>query len=141
MIGLGSYHLGSASGEKEAIKIVRSAVDHGINFMDNCWDYHDGKSEVWMGNSLRDGYRDKVYLMTKIDGRNKETAARQINESLSRLRTDHLDLLQLHEIIRLDDPNRIFAPGGGPSKPWKRRRKQERFVTSVLPAIKALTSI
>jgi aryl-alcohol dehydrogenase-like predicted oxidoreductase len=80
--------------------------------MDNCWDYNGGASEIRMGKALRDGYRDKVFLMTKIDGRTREAAARQIDESLRRLQTDHLDLLQYHEVIRLEDPDRIFANGG-----------------------------
>jgi predicted aldo/keto reductase-like oxidoreductase len=111
LIGLGGYHLGKP-GEEEAIRIVRSAVDRGVTFMDNCWDYNGGASEIRMGKALRDGYRDKVFLMTKIDGRTREAAARQIDESLRRLQTDHLDLLQYHEVIRLEDPDRIFANGG-----------------------------
>ena len=112
MLGLGGYHIGNPS-EAEAIKIVRTAADNGITFMDNCWDYHDGESEARMGKALRDGYRQKVFLMTKIDGRDAQTAAKQIDESLSRLQTDHLDVLQFHEVIRSNDPERIFAPGGG----------------------------
>ena len=112
ILGLGGYHLGNPS-EAEAIKIVRAAADSGITFMDNCWDYHDGDSEVRMGKALRDGYRQKVFLMTKIDGRDAKTAAQQIDQSLQRLQTDHLDLLQFHEVIRMNDPERIFAPGGG----------------------------
>ncbi len=111
-IGLGGYHIGVPKDEEEGIRIIRSAIDGGINFMDNCWDYHDGGSEVRMGKALRDGYRQKAFLMTKIDGRTKEAAARQINESLKRLQTDRIDLLQFHEIIRMEDPDRIFAPGG-----------------------------
>jgi predicted aldo/keto reductase-like oxidoreductase len=111
-IGLGGFHIGNPIFESDSIKIVRTAIDRGITFMDNCWDYHDGKSEVRMGKALLDGYRDKVFLMTKIDGRSKQGAEKQINESLTRLQTDHLDLLQFHEIIRMDDPDRIFAPGG-----------------------------
>jgi predicted aldo/keto reductase-like oxidoreductase len=111
-IGLGGFHMGKPLLESTSVKIVRSAVDRGMTFMDNCWDYHDGKSEERMGKALRDGYRDKVFLMTKIDGRSREGAARQIDESLRRLQTDHLDLLQLHEVIRMSDPERIFAPGG-----------------------------
>ena len=80
--------------------------------MDNCWDYNDGDSEVRMGKALRDGYRKKVFLMTKIDGRTKAPAAKQIDESLQRLQTDHVDLMQFHEIIRSEDPDRIFAAGG-----------------------------
>ncbi len=110
-IGLGGFHIGNPA-EDEATKIIRTAVDSGINFMDNCWDYHDGDSEVRMGKALKDGYRDKVFLMTKIDGRHKAAAAKQIDESLKRLQTDHLDLLQMHEIIRFEDPDVIFAPGG-----------------------------
>jgi predicted aldo/keto reductase-like oxidoreductase len=111
-IGIGGYHLGNPS-EADAIRIIRSALDRGINFLDNCWDYHDGESEVRMGKALRDGYREKAFLMTKIDGRTKKAAAQQLDESLRRLQTDHLDLLQFHENIRMDDSDRIFAPGGG----------------------------
>ncbi|MBV9124518.1 MAG: aldo/keto reductase [Planctomycetes bacterium] len=112
LVGLGGYHIGVQKNEQESIKIIRSAIDHGINFLDNCWDYNDGQSEIRMGQALRDGYRQKVFLMTKIDGRNRESAARQIDESLRRLQTDHVDLMQFHEIIRLEDPDRIFAEGG-----------------------------
>lgn len=111
-IGLGGYHLGNPS-EQDAIRIIRSALDRGINFLDNCWDYHDGESEVRMGKALRDGYRQRAFLMTKIDGRTKKAAAQQLDESLRRLQTDHLDLLQFHENIRMDDSDRIFAAGGG----------------------------
>jgi predicted aldo/keto reductase-like oxidoreductase len=112
LLGLGGYHIGSQQDEQESIRIIRSAIDRGVTFMDNCWDYHDGGSEVRMGKALRDGYRPKVFLMTKIDGRTKAAAAQQIDESLRRLQTDHLDLLQHHEIIRLEDPDRVFAEGG-----------------------------
>ncbi len=111
-IGLGGFHIGNPLLDSEGIKIIRSAIDRGITFMDNSWDYHEGKSEIRMGKALRDGYREKVFLMTKIDGRSHEGAARQIDESLRRLQTDHLDLLQFHEIIRMNDPDRIFAKGG-----------------------------
>ncbi len=111
-IGLGGAHIGQQKEEAESIKIIRAAIDHGITFMDNCWDYHGGRSEVRMGKALRDGYRQKVFLMTKIDGRTRQAAAQQIDESLRRLQTDHFDLLQHHEIIRLEDPDRIFASGG-----------------------------
>jgi len=111
-IGLGGYHIGVPKEEGDGIKLIRTAVDRGINFLDNCWDYHDGKSEVWMGKALRDGYRQKVFLMTKFDGRTKASAARQIDESLARLGTDHVDLMQYHENIRMEDPDRFFAPGG-----------------------------
>jgi predicted aldo/keto reductase-like oxidoreductase len=112
MIGLGGYHLGNPS-EVEATKIIHTAVDNGITFMDNCWDYHEGDSEVRMGKALKDGYRQKVFLMTKIDGRDAKTAEQQINQSLQRLQSDHIDLLQFHEVIRMNDPERIFAQGGG----------------------------
>jgi aryl-alcohol dehydrogenase-like predicted oxidoreductase len=109
-IGLGGYHIGIPS-ESEGIRIIRSAIDRGINFMDNCWDYHDGESEFRMGRALRDGYRAKVFLMTKIDSRSKAGAAKQIDQCLQRLQTDRIDLMQFHEIIRMEDPERIFAPG------------------------------
>ena len=111
LIGIGGFHLGKPD-EQEAIRIVRTAVDNGVNFMDNCWDYNNGLSEMRMGKALRDGYRDKVFLMTKVDGREKNLARKQIEESLRRLQTDHLDLLQLHEVIRVSEPDRAFASGG-----------------------------
>src|SRR5271163_2885182 len=111
-IGLGGYHLGHPPDPAVAVRIVRSAVDRGINFMDNCWDYNLGESEKRMGGALRDGYRQKVFLMTKFDGRTKDATARQIDESLQRLQTDHIDLIQYHENIRLEDPDRFFAAHG-----------------------------
>jgi predicted aldo/keto reductase-like oxidoreductase len=114
MVGIGGYHLGAPSvDEQEAIRIVRTALDNGINFLDNCWDYNGGVSEERMGKALRDGYRQKAFLMTKIDGRTKAAAEQQLNQSLQRLQTDHIDLLQFHEVIRDSDPERIFAAGGG----------------------------
>src|SRR3977135_4323535 len=113
LIGLGGYHLGSQSDPEESIRITRTGIDEGINFLDNCWDYNGGESEIRMGKALRDGYRQKAFLMTKIDGRNKTAAATQLNESLRRLQTDRIDLLQFHEVIRDSDPERIFAEGGG----------------------------
>lgn len=113
MVGVGGAHIGQPSvSENEAIRIIREALDAGINFLDNCWDYNDDKSEDRMGKALRDGYRDKAFLMTKIDGRDRITAARQIDESLRRLQTDHIDLMQVHEVIRPNDPPRVFASGG-----------------------------
>src|SRR6266571_466930 len=111
-IGLGGYHIGKQDDEGESITIIRSAIDRGLTFMDNCWDYNGGASEIRMGKALRDGYRQRVFLMTKIDSRTRDTAARQIDESLKRLQTDRIDLMQFHEIIRLEDPDRIFASGG-----------------------------
>ncbi|BAY17971.1 twin-arginine translocation pathway signal [Anabaenopsis circularis NIES-21] len=112
VIGLGGHHIGRPKDEEEGIRLIRTAIDRGINFMDNSWDYHNGGSEIRMGKALRDGYRQKAFLMTKIDGRTKEAAAKQINDSLKRLQSDRIDLLQHHEIIRMEDPDRIFAPGG-----------------------------
>src|SRR5258708_16041554 len=112
-VGIGGYHLGKPElQEPESIRIIRTAIDNGINFLDNCWDYNEGQSELRMGKALQDGYRQRAFLMTKIDGRDKKTAARQIEESLRRLQTDRIDLLQFHEIIRMDDPDRVFAAGG-----------------------------
>lgn len=111
-IGLGGHHIGRPKDPAEGIRIIRSALDRGINFLDNCWDYHDGESERRMGDALRDGYRQKALLMTKFDGRTKDSTARQIDESLQRLQTDHIDLIQYHENIRLEDPDRFFAPNG-----------------------------
>jgi aryl-alcohol dehydrogenase-like predicted oxidoreductase len=112
IIGLGGHHIGRQKNERESIEIIRAAIDAGINFMDNCWNYHDGGSEIRMGKALRDGYRRKVFLMTKLDGRTRKSAAKQLDESLGRLRTDVIDLVQFHEIIRMEDPDRIFAKGG-----------------------------
>jgi aryl-alcohol dehydrogenase-like predicted oxidoreductase len=112
-IGLGGYHIGSQSDEQESIRIIRTALDEGINFLDNCWDYNGGASEDRMGKALRDGYRKKAFLMTKIDARTRKGAASQIDESLRRLQTDTIDLLQFHEVIRDNDPDLIFAPKGG----------------------------
>jgi len=113
IVGLGGYHIGMQQDEAESIRIIRTALDNGINFLDNCWDYNNGQSEIRMGKALRDGYRQKAFLMTKIDGRTKQAAAQQLEESLRRLQTDRIDLLQFHEVIRDTDPARIFAAGGG----------------------------
>src|SRR5512143_3063669 len=112
-IGLGGYHLALKHvDEPLALKLVRSAIDRGITFMDNCWDYNNGASEIRMGKALRDGYREKVFLMTKIDGRSKKEATRQLDESLKRLKIDMVDLVQHHEILRLEDPHRIVDEEG-----------------------------
>jgi aryl-alcohol dehydrogenase-like predicted oxidoreductase len=112
-IGVGGWHLGLKTVDEQlAIRIVRSAIDRGINFLDNSWDYNEGASELRMGKALRDGYRDQAFLMTKIDGRSKKEAARQLDESLRRLGVDYIDLVQHHEIIRFDDPHRIFHAEG-----------------------------
>ncbi len=111
-IGLGGYHIGKQADPAESIRLVRAAIDRGITFMDNCWDYNDGLSEVRMGQALKDGYRKKVFLMTKIDGRTSSEYNRQLEQSMGRLQTDRIDLVQFHECIRMEDPDRIFAAGG-----------------------------
>ncbi len=113
LIGLGGWHLGFKNiDEQLTTRIIRTAIDSGINFMDNCWDYNEGASELRMGNALRDGYRERAFLMTKIDGRTKQDAAKQLDESLKRMQTDHIDLVQHHEILRYEDPHRIFDEQG-----------------------------
>jgi uncharacterized protein len=113
IIGMGGFHIAQHGlTEDESIRLVRAAIDRGITFMDNSWDYNEGQSELRMGKALKDGYRQKVFLMTKIDGRTKDLARKQIETSLQRLQTGHIDLIQHHEVIRFDDPDRIFAEGG-----------------------------
>jgi aryl-alcohol dehydrogenase-like predicted oxidoreductase len=112
LLGLGGFHIGLPPEEKTATQIVRAAIDHGVTFMDNCWDYNDGKSQVWMGHALRDGYRKRAFLMTKIDGRTRQSAADQIDQCLRAFDTDVIDLVQIHEVIRMSDPERVFGPGG-----------------------------
>ena len=113
IVGIGGFHLGRPYvTEANSIRIVRTGIDGGINFLDNSWDYNGGISEIRMGKALRDGYREKVFLMTKLDGRNARTAAQQLDDSLRRLQTDRIDLIQFHEIIRTSDPQLIFASGG-----------------------------
>ena len=112
ILGLGGYHLALPKDERESIRIVRRALDHGMNFLDNCWDYNDGESERRMGKALRDGYRAKAFLMTKLDGRTASSAREQLEQSLQRLQTDVIDLVQIHEVIRDDDPARCFEAGG-----------------------------
>jgi uncharacterized protein len=130
LIGMGGYHLGKISSEKEAIRLIHAAVDNGINFMDNCWDYNQGTSELRAGKAYKEGgYRDKVFQMTKIDGRTKKAAARQIDESLARLQTDHLDLLQHHEVIRMEDPVSIFKEDGAMAAVLEAKQKGKlRFI-------------
>jgi predicted aldo/keto reductase-like oxidoreductase len=112
ILGIGGYHIGlSTVSEEESLRIVRKALDEGINFLDNCWDYNDGASEERMGKALADGYRQKAFLMTKIDGRTGASARQQLEQSLVRLKTDHIDLVQIHEVIRIGDPEQAFQPG------------------------------
>lgn len=112
-VGLGGFHMAKSVGEAESIRIIRAAIDGGITFMDNSWDYHNGESERRMGLALKDGYRERVFLMTKLDGHTRAAAAAQLQQSLERLQTDVIDLVQMHEIIRMTDPAAICGPGGG----------------------------
>jgi uncharacterized protein len=113
-LGLGGYHLGQVGTQRDIDQIVHAAIDAGVTFMDNAWEYHDGRSEEVMGKALRDGWRDRTFLMTKVctHGRDAKVAMRQLEQSLRRLRTDHLDLWQIHEVVYENDPERHFAPGG-----------------------------
>ena len=113
LIGLGGWHLGFKYMDEElSVRIIRTAIDSGINFMDNCWDYNEGASEERMGKALLDGYRDRVFLMTKIDARTKKGAEEQLDASLKRMKTDRIDLVQHHEILRYEDPHRVFDEQG-----------------------------
>ena len=114
MVALGGAHIGAAAlSDVEAVHLMHRAIDSGITFFDNCWDYNDGRSEERMGRALgTGGFRKRVFLMTKFDGRDRKTAADQLDESLRRLQTDHVDLWQIHENIRPDDADHVFAPGG-----------------------------
>jgi aryl-alcohol dehydrogenase-like predicted oxidoreductase len=112
-VGVGGWHLSLKHVDEElSLRIVRTAIDRGINFMDNSWDYNEGESERRMGKALKDGYRERAFLMTKIDGRTRKEAAKQLDESLRRLKVDYVDLVQHHEVIRYEDPHRIFDDEG-----------------------------
>jgi uncharacterized protein len=122
-IGMGGSHLGGPEiSQADAVRLIREGIDQGVTFLDNSWDYNQGASERRMGLALKDGYRDRAFLMTKIDGRTAEAAAAQIDESLKRLKTDHVDLLQHHEVIRYEDADRIVAPGGAAEAVEKARK-------------------
>src|SRR5258707_15192726 len=110
MVGLGGYHIGSQKDEQESIRIIRTALDNGINFLDNCWDYNGGESEVRMGKALRDGYRQRAFVMTKIDGRTKKAAAQQLEESLRRLQNQSIDPPRIFAINCIEEPHRVFPP-------------------------------
>jgi aryl-alcohol dehydrogenase-like predicted oxidoreductase len=112
VLGLGGFHIGIPKEESESIRLIHAAIDHGVTFMDNCWDYNEGRSEERMGKALAGDKRGKVFLMSKIDGRTKDIAAQQIEQSLKRLRTDVIDLMQIHEVIRFNDPARVFGARG-----------------------------
>jgi uncharacterized protein len=112
ILGIGGHHIGRTYvSEAEGIQIIQRALDEGINFLDNCWDYNNGVSEERMGKALQGGYREKAFLMTKIDGRTGSAARQQLEQSLVRLKTDHIDLLQIHEVIRMGDPEQAFQTG------------------------------
>lgn len=112
-LGLGGFHIGSPKlSSAEAVRIIHAALDGGLTFMDNSWDYREGESERRLGKALKGEYRSRAFVMTKIDGRTKKEAARQLDQSLERLGLDEIDLLQHHEVIRFDDADRIFAAGG-----------------------------
>ncbi len=113
LLGLGGFHVGAVRDDKEAIRLVQEAVDSGVTFMDNAWEYLGGRSEEIMGKALEGGRRDKVFLMTKHHGRDKKTAMEHLEDSLRRLKTDVIDLWQFHEIVYDDDPEMIFSDGGG----------------------------
>jgi aryl-alcohol dehydrogenase-like predicted oxidoreductase len=121
-IGLGGYHIGVPKTKEESAKLIRTAIDRGITFLDNCWDYGLGEAEIRMGNALRDGYRQKIFLMTKIDAHFADVATQQIEQCLTRLQTETIDLLQIHEVIRTGDPEKVFAPGGTMEALLKARR-------------------
>ena len=150
-IGMGGFHIAQHGlTEDESIRLVRAAVDRGITFMDNSWDYNEGQSEMRMGKALKDGYRQKVFLMTKIDGRTKEVAERQIETCLERLQTDHIDLVQFHispsraELEANDSVAMIpiaYLRRAEPWKPFWRPRKRARFATSDSPVTKIRTFI
>ncbi len=110
---LGGFHIGSIKDDQESIAFIRQAIDMGVTFMDNAWEYHNGRSEELMGRALQDGYREKVFLMTKHHGRDKKTALKHLDDSLRRFKTDTIDLWQFHEVVYQDDPEMIFAAGGG----------------------------
>jgi predicted aldo/keto reductase-like oxidoreductase len=128
IIGIGGSHIGAKMNADESVRLMRTAIDRGVTFMDNCWDYHGGESERRMGRALEDGYRSKVFLMSKIDGRTRDSAAKQIDQSLERLKTDHLDLMQFHEIIQLDAPDRIFNEGAWEAMHAAQQAGKVRFV-------------
>jgi predicted aldo/keto reductase-like oxidoreductase len=113
ILGLGGHHIGRIRDDDQAVRHIRKAVDKGVTFMDNAWEYHRGRSEEIMGRALTEGYRQKAFLMTKHHGRDKKTALQHLEDSLRRLHTDVIDLWQFHEVVYDKDPEMIFAPGGG----------------------------
>ena len=134
VLGLGGAHIGRQPEEQESIRIIRTAIDHGITFMDNCWDYNGGDSERRMGKALRDGYREKVFLMTKIDGRTKQSAAEQIDESLRRLRDRSFGPAPVPRGHPAGRPGPNLRRAAGPWRPCRPRKRRARFALSALPA-------
>ena len=123
-VGLGGYHLGTPQlSSAEAVRLVRTALDSGLTFMDNSWDYREGESERRLGKALREGHRSRAFVMTKVDGRTKKEAARQLDESLKRLRMDEIDLLQHHEVIRYERRGLGFSSAGGAMEAFVAARK------------------
>jgi hypothetical protein len=124
-IGMGGYHLGKQTNASESINLIHAGIDRGITFMDNCWDYNDGISEVRMGQALRNGYRHNAFLVSKMAARTAVQYNKQLEQSLGRLQTDTIDLVQFHEIIRMEDPDRIFAPAGHGSRHCRASGRQD----------------
>ncbi len=114
ILGVGGYHLGTVAGQPEVNDMIAKALDHGINFFDNAWEYYKGASEERLGTALK-GKRDKAIVMTKVctHGRKKDVAMQMLEESLTRLQTDHLDVWQVHEVVYYNDPEKCYAPGWG----------------------------
>lgn len=112
LVGLGGFHLGKIRSRSAAVRLVHAAIERGVTFLDNAWDYHDGESESRVGAALRDGYRGRAFVMTKLDGRTRKAAEKQLHESLKRLHIERVDLVQLHEVIRFEDADRAFASDG-----------------------------
>ena len=140
LLGLGGYHIGLAKDEATAVRIVRTAIDHGVNFLDNCWDYNDGAQRGPDGPALRDGYRKRAFLMTKIDGRTQAGGRRADRQSPARLRTDRIDLMQIHEVIRLDGSRARVRPRAARWRRWWRRARRARSASSASPATRARRS-
>lgn len=128
VIGIGGHAIGKANDRELGVRIIRTALDEGVNFLDNSWCYHRGESEIIMGQALRDGYREKAFLMTKNDGRNAVRFRRQLEESLRRLQTDRLELIQFHEIIHEGEPEQIFSEGAIEEAVKAREEGKVRFI-------------
>lgn len=128
ILGLGGYHLGTIQDDQQAIDFAREAIDLGVTFLDNAWEYHDGRSEDLMGRALQDGYREKVFLMTKHHGRERKVAMQHLEDSLKRLRVDVIDLWQFHEVVYKADPKMIFEQGAIEAAEEARQQGKVRFV-------------